>query len=143
MGVVEGDAPVSDNDWESVTKGGDAAIEKWIANQLNGTSCTIVLVGQNTAGRKWISYEISQSWNRQKGVLGVCIHNLKDVNQHQTLQGGNPFDHVTFTKTQAKLSTVVKLYNPPSLDSTNVYKYIKTNISDWVDEAIKIRDAHE
>jgi len=28
MGAIEDDAPVSDNDWEKVTKGGDAAIEK-------------------------------------------------------------------------------------------------------------------
>src|SRR5712691_7675487 len=111
MGVVEGDAPVSDNEWESITKGGDAAIEKWIADQLSGKSCAIVLVGQNTAGRKWISYEISQSWNKQKGVVGIHNHNLKDVNQHQTLQGGNPFDYVTFTKTKMQLSTVAKLYN--------------------------------
>jgi hypothetical protein len=56
MGVIEGNAPVSDNDWESVTKGGDPAIKKWVADQLDGKSCTIVLVGQSTAGRKWISH---------------------------------------------------------------------------------------
>ena len=31
IGVVEGNTPVSDNDWETVTKGGEAAIKKWIA----------------------------------------------------------------------------------------------------------------
>lgn len=28
--------PVSANTWEEVKKGGDAAIEKWIASQLDG-----------------------------------------------------------------------------------------------------------
>ncbi len=28
MGVIAGNAPVSDNAWETVTKGGDAAIRK-------------------------------------------------------------------------------------------------------------------
>src|SRR5579862_8725184 len=51
MGAIEGNAAVSDNDWETVTKGGDAAIEKWIAGQLKGRSCTVVLVGKDTAGR--------------------------------------------------------------------------------------------
>jgi hypothetical protein len=117
MGVIEGNAPVSDNDWESVTKGGDPAIKKWVADQLDGKSCTIVLVGQSTAGRKWISHEISESWNAGKGVFGVRIHNLKDRNGYQSLRGGNPFDYVTFTKNNVALSSVVKLYDPPGLTS--------------------------
>src|SRR5438874_1029895 len=31
-----GNAPVRDNDWEQVKRGGDKAIEKWIDNQLDG-----------------------------------------------------------------------------------------------------------
>ncbi len=26
-------------------------------------SCTVVLVGENTANRKWINHEIVESWN--------------------------------------------------------------------------------
>jgi len=33
MGVVEGNAPVSDNDWETIQRGGDAAIKRWINGQ--------------------------------------------------------------------------------------------------------------
>ena len=58
MGVIEGDAPVSDNDWEKVTKGGDEAIKKWIDGQMSGKSCAVVLIGTNTAGRKWINHKI-------------------------------------------------------------------------------------
>ena len=46
MGLVDGNAPVSDNDWETVTKGGDAAIQKWIDGQIYGKSCAVVLIGQ-------------------------------------------------------------------------------------------------
>ncbi len=142
MGMIEGNAPVSDNDWETITGGGDAAIEKWIAGQLEGRSCTVVLVGQATAARKWISYEISESWNKNKGVIGVRIHNLKDLNQSQSIRGGNPFDYVTLKKNNAALSTLVKLYDPPYTVSTDVYNYIKNNLASWVEEAIKIRDAN-
>ena len=69
IGVVDGNQPVSDNDWEDVKKGGDSAIQEWIDNQLAGRSCTIVLIGENTAGRKWIEYEIEKSWNDGKGSL--------------------------------------------------------------------------
>jgi hypothetical protein len=140
MGVIEGNVPISDNDWESITKGGETAIEKWIAEQLSGKTCAVVMVGQNTAGRKWITYEISEAWNAGKGVVGVRIHNLKDRNQLQSLSGGNPFDYVSFTKNNQPMSSVVKLYNPPYTTSTDVYAYIKNNLAVWVDEAINVRE---
>src|SRR4051812_21296529 len=71
MGVIEGNQPVSDNDWETVTKGGDKAIQKWIDDQLKGRSCAIILIGENTANRKWINHEIVTAWDQNKGVLGV------------------------------------------------------------------------
>src|SRR5262245_8751940 len=89
-GMVDGNKPVTDNDWEAITSGGDVAIKKWIAGQLSGTSCTIVLIGTNTAGRKWINYEIVESWNEGKGVVGVYIHNLKDLGGDQSSKGSNP-----------------------------------------------------
>ena len=54
IGKVEGNSPASDNDWEEVTKDGDDAIQKWIDDQLKGRGCTVVLIGNKTAGRKWI-----------------------------------------------------------------------------------------
>jgi len=52
MGVVDGNKPATDNDWESITKKGDAAIQKWIDDQLSGKSVAVVLIGSRTAGRK-------------------------------------------------------------------------------------------
>ena len=95
IGKVEGNKPASDNDWETVTKGGDKAIQKWIDDQLNGRSCSIVLVGENTAGRKWIKYEKEKSWNDGKGLLGIYIHNLKNSAGEQSNKGKNPFDDFT------------------------------------------------
>ena len=43
--TMEGNQPARDNDWEAVTRGGEAAIERWIARQMKGRSCTVVLVG--------------------------------------------------------------------------------------------------
>src|SRR5437867_8357494 len=76
-GVLEGNARVTDNEWEAITRGGDEAIERWIAEQLEGKSCTVVLIGAATAGRKWINFEVMKSWNDGKGLVGIYIHNLK------------------------------------------------------------------
>jgi len=139
MGVVEGNRPATDNDWEEVKKGGDPAIERWIQAQLEGKSCCVVLIGRATAGRKWISYEISEAWNQRKGVLGIHIHNLKDLGGNQSLKGSNPFDHVTFKASGRALSIIVRSYDPPYTDSRQVYAYIKNNFEDWIEEAVRLR----
>ena len=43
IGAVEGNSPAKDNDWETVKKGGDAAIKRWIGNQMDRRTCTVVL----------------------------------------------------------------------------------------------------
>lgn len=140
IGVLDGSASVSDNDWEEVKKGGNKAIKQWIDYQLNGRSCTVVLVGEKTAGRKWIKYEIEKSWNEGKGVLGICIHNLKNRDEEQSSKGRNPFEDFTIKSNGKKLYNIVKLYDPPYKLSKNVYNYISENISNWVEEAIQIRN---
>jgi len=139
IGVVEGNRPATDNDWETVTKGGDAAIKKWIAEQMKGRSCTVVLVGTNTANRKWINHEIVKSWDGNMGVVGIYIHGLKDLNGNISTKGNNPFDYITLGTTKTKLSSVVKCYNPQGTNSKDRYAWIKKHLENAVEEAIKIR----
>lgn len=139
MGALEGNAPCSDNDWEQVKKGGEKGIEKWIADQLVGRSCTVVLVGGETANRKWVIHEIQESWNAKKGVVGIRIHNLKDRNGSTGSYGSNPFEKLTLQNGAKRLSSIVKLYDPSGWTSTDVYKNIKENIASWVEEAVNIR----
>ena len=138
MGKLEGNKPVADNDWETVTGGGDDKIKEWIAGQMKGRSCTVVLVGKDTADRKWINYEIGISWGQKMGVFGIYVHNLKNSDGDQTTKGNNPFDYVKVDG--KKLSETVKCYDPPYSTSTNVYDYIKENIASWADEAVEIRN---
>jgi len=134
------DGIIKRSHWEAVKKGGDAAIQKWIDGQLDGKSCAVVLIGANTAGRKWIKYEIEAAWNSGKGVVGIYIHGLKDLDAEQCSQGPNPFDDFTMKGGSEKLASIVKAYNPPYTDSKQVYGYIKDNLANWVETAISIRD---
>ena len=65
IGVVEGNKPASDNDWETITSGGEKKIKQWIAEQMKGRTCTVILAGSDTANRKWINYEIVESWDNR------------------------------------------------------------------------------
>ena len=91
IGSIEGNSPASDNDWETVKKGGDAAIKRWIANQLNLRSCTVVLVGSNTANRKWINHEIIKSWDDGMGVVGIYVHGIKNSQGKNIDKGDQSF----------------------------------------------------
>ena len=137
MGVLEEKKPASDNDWENIRRRGDTAIKRWIDDQLDGRTCTVVLIGQKTAGRKWINYEIKRSWYSKKGLVGIYIHNLKDQNGNQSTKGKNPFESIKVN--QKTLSEIVKAYDPPHRTSQDVYNYIKDNIAGWIEEAIEIR----
>ncbi len=46
----------------------------------------VVLIGQNTAGRKWINYEIRKGWKDKKGMFGIYIHNLEDKDGKQAIK---------------------------------------------------------
>ena len=137
IGAVEGNRPATDNDWETVKRGGDAAIKKWISDQMKGRSCTVVLVGANTAGRKWITHEIVESWNEGMGVAGIYIHGLIDQDGKTTKKGQNPFGDISFN--DGKLSSIVKCYTPQGTSSTEKYDWIKNNLADIIEEAIDIR----
>jgi hypothetical protein len=139
MGVIEGSRPCSDNDWESIKSGGADAIKKWIAEQLDGKSCAVVLIGEKTAERKWIQYEIIKAWNDNKGIVGVYVHNLLDRNKKQSVKGNNPFALINLGSTTTMLSSLVKAYDPPYTISTSVYNHISNNLAAWVEEAIAIR----
>ena len=139
IGVVEGNKPAPDNDWETIAKTGDEAIKRWIKEQMKYRSCTVVLVGKETANRKWINHEIVESWNAGMGVVGIYVHGLKNHEQYITEQGSNPFDFITFGDSGKKLSAIVKCYNPQGSNSKERYDWISQYISDAVEEAVKIR----
>lgn len=136
IGTVEGNPSATDNDWECITRQGDRAIQNWINNQLIGRSCTIVLIGQNTAERKWVNYEIQQSMSQNKGIFGIYIHNLKNRHGYHSFQGRNPFEWFTSTITGHNYANIIRTYNPPYTQSTDVYRYISENIQGWIELAI-------
>ena len=103
-------------------------------------SCTVVLVGNQTANRKWINHEITKSWNEGKGVVGIYIHGLKNSTGYTAYQGENPFDYITHGPTGKKLSSIVMCYNPVGTNSKERYDWISKYLSDAVEEAITIRN---
>lgn len=95
-------------------------------------SCVVVLVGSETANRKWVNYEINRAWNERKGLFGIYIHNLKDPRTGTCKKGANPFDNVR-SRSGQRLSSLVPCYDP---NSSNTYNDIARNLEGWVEKAI-------
>jgi hypothetical protein len=118
-------------DWESIKKQGNAAIKRWIDDQLKNTSVTVVLIGTETADREWVQHEILRSWNRGNGIVGVRIHNIKDQNQETDTAGANPLDQFKLPD-GTLLSSVCKTYDWVLDDG-------RKNLGKWADEAANKR----
>lgn len=76
--------------WEASKTKGDAVIKRLIDKALVGTSVSVICIGSETAGRKYINYEIEQSISRGNGMLGVSIHHLDTPNEKGGAQGAVP-----------------------------------------------------
>ena len=135
MGKVDSSSTFSDNDWEEVKEKTESKIKEWIDEQLNKRSCLVVLIGEKTANRKWINYEIKKAYELNKGIVGIYIHKLENALGEQDDKGNNPFDYLTLEG--EKLSKYVKCFDSVYLSSKNVYSDIKDNIEDLIEYGIE------
>lgn len=135
IGAIEEQPLLESNKWEEIKKKGDSAIEKWIADNMKGKECLVVLVGEKTASRRWVKHEIKKAWKDGLGVFAIHIHNLKDSTGNQSSKGSDPFSGLTVDGK----AVLGKVYDPPYSTSTYVYDHIKENIEGWIKDAVKAR----
>jgi hypothetical protein len=116
--------------WEAVKKGGDAAVRRWIDQQLNGTSVTAVLIGAETYWREYVLYEIEKSVERGNGIVGIHVSSCKDPFRQTSQRGPNPLDRVSIPRfgRHVTLSSLVHTYD---WVLHNGY----ANLSKWVEDA--------
>jgi MTH538 TIR-like domain (DUF1863) len=122
-------------EWESIERQGDEAIKRWITNQLDYTSVTVVLIGSETASRPWVQHEVVRSWNRGNGIVGVWIHNVKDRESKVDLAGPNPFEQFRLPD-GIILSSICRTYDWVIDDGRN-------NLGTWSEEAVQAREKYK
>ena len=118
-------------EFEKVNREGDKAIKRWIDNQLEGTSATIVLLGSETLSRSYVQYEICRSIERGNAILGVFVNRIRDFWGNASLP--------------CNLHTIIGYYQnntPCYFDSIvkGVYDYVVddgyNNLGKWVENAV-------
>jgi hypothetical protein len=89
-------ATLHPTDWVHLQKRGEDAVHRWVNEQLQGSTVTVVLIGRDTVSCPYVLHEIRQSWLRGNALLGIHIHDLGDQhNRSHPLPGDNPFDLFT------------------------------------------------
>jgi len=126
--------------WESIRRKGEAAVTAWIDRQISGTGVTVVLIGAETAERRFVRYEIEQSHQRGNGLLGIHIHRLKNQHGEASRKGRNPFNDITVeveetvllwtNRVRKRLSEIYPTYDWVEHDGYQ-------NINRWIEEAAK------
>jgi hypothetical protein len=113
-------------DFEEV-KRRSGGIERWIEQQLSGTSVTVVLFGAETANRPWVRHEIKRSVQLGKGLLAIDIHRVKDLRIGADYQGRNPLSTFTYGPRDIPLTQLYSTYDWVLDDGyTNMPRWIET-----------------
>ena len=93
IGMVEGNSPVSPNEWEQVKRSGDSAIEKWIDDNMKYRSCVVVLIGEETASRPWVKYEIRKAWSDAVSYTHLDVYKRQRQNWRKRVQDWQNWTH--------------------------------------------------
>jgi len=124
--ALEGQPVLNSQKWEEVRRGGEPAIEKWIGEQMAYKRAVIVLVGQQTANRNWVNYEINKAWADKRPILGVRIHGLSSMGVADQ-PGASPFSS----------SSNIPLFDPTVkdwrglIDTKATYNKLAENLEYW------------
>ncbi|MEV7040192.1 TIR domain-containing protein [Amycolatopsis sp. NPDC051061] len=138
MGVLDGQPLLKAQEWEQVLASGDAAVEKWIDDEMSYKRAVVVLVGAETADRPWVQYEIEKAWADRKPLVGIRVHGLANLQGQTDRSGPNPFSKIQ-ADSWSKLDSRVHLHDPAGATSSAVYRSIQANLETWVDNAVRRR----
>ena len=116
--------------WESIKRKGDAAIERWIAEQMSGCSTIVVLYGSETYRRPWVKHEIQKAHREGRGLLGVSLVGMKGANQMPDYAPcPSPFDGLAL-KDSAGRGVTYPTYGW-------ILNEGRANLDTWVEQAAK------
>lgn len=135
MGSVEGQKLLNAQEWEAVRVNSDDAIRNWIEEQMKWKSTVVVLIGAETASRRWVKYEIQRAWDLRKPLLGIRIHGLSSMGSTD-VAGPDPFCSINGFGRNPGLP----IFDPTQLnfwgkiDSKATYDKLASNLKSWVEQ---------
>ncbi|WP_149203863.1 TIR domain-containing protein [Actinotalea subterranea] len=133
INALEGQPLLNAQQWEEVKRRGQKAVVDWIDTEMRHKRAVVVLIGQETASRPWVIYEIQKAWNEKKPLVGIRIHSLSSFGSADR-PGANPFD-------KASGVSGVPIFDPTrtdwrgDVDTKASYANLVSNLEGWVAQA--------
>jgi hypothetical protein len=78
--------------FEKAERTNDDTLKAFLIKAMDGSSVVCVLVGKETATRRWVRYEIQRGVWDKRGILAVRIHTISHFTKGTTAAGPNPLD---------------------------------------------------
>lgn len=128
--ALEGQPLLNAQDWEKVRRGGDRAIENWIDEQMRYKRAVIVLIGNETATRPWVQYEIEKAWKERKPLLGIRIHGLSSMGVTDR-PGLNPFDVAGLRGAR------IPVFDPTRSSSQGTHAHLRSMLPTWSEQGVR------
>ncbi|WP_338874899.1 TIR domain-containing protein [Spirosoma sp. SC4-14] len=76
--------------WESIKRQGVAAIQKWINDNMNGTSVVVLCFGLETYKRPWVIYELEKAHREGRGIVAIDMSGMNNMLNQYDGPGPNP-----------------------------------------------------
>lgn len=135
FGALQGQPLLNAQDWENVRARGNKAVEEWIDDQMAYKQAVIVLVGQETASRPWVRYEIDKAWKSKKPLLGIRVHGLSSMGTVDKA-GTDPFPEVLGVNSIPLFDpTVTDLWG--AIDSKATYNNLWQKLPIWAERGVR------
>ena len=80
--------------WGDATRGGPATVKRLLSAAFADTSVTCVLIGPETAGKRWVRFEIIESIERRNLLVGVHVGAIPDRSRKIVGASKNPFEEL-------------------------------------------------
>jgi hypothetical protein len=76
--------------FESKQRTSDDALKTFLNEGLKNSSVNCVLAGNQTAWRRWVRYEPLRSFVDGRGIIGISIHSIANLQKQTDSAGTNP-----------------------------------------------------
>jgi len=134
VNALEGQPLLKAQEWEAVRRRGQQAIVDWIEKQMSYKRAVVVLIGQETASRPWVIYEIEKAWQAKKPLVGIRIHGLSSFGTVDRV-GANPFDKASGPSGIPVFDPTRKDWWNGGIDTKATYANLADNLEGWVAQA--------
>lgn len=107
----------------------DEAIRRWIRNSMEGCSCLVLFVGEQTYKSKWVLFELAEARRLGMGRIAVWLTGMHDRFGIPCGQGPDPYAENGLYSSTPGQGYVIKQYS--WLENNGVQ-----HLGQWVNEAV-------